>query len=137
MPHAQPLQLPPALSGQFRLPGVDVGVYRLFLIVVGALLAACLIPVVSGAQHPIPRGNPTRVASRAIDLSTDLPFSSADVGFPLVGDDLGGRDQFVVPAMHDVRRHLQMATAAEAAIYGHADGVPGEVPLPVCGEWVF
>ena len=35
----QPLQLPDFLRGQFDLPGLDVGVYRLFLIVVGLAIA--------------------------------------------------------------------------------------------------
>ncbi len=38
----QPLQLPAALSGQFHLPGIDVGKYRLFLIVVGLVLGFAL-----------------------------------------------------------------------------------------------
>ena len=35
----QPLQLPAKLTGQFNLPGLDIGVYRLFLIVVGLGIA--------------------------------------------------------------------------------------------------
>jgi len=38
----QPLQLPAMLSGQFHLPGFDIGVYRLFMIVVGFTLAIAL-----------------------------------------------------------------------------------------------
>ncbi len=38
----QPLQLPAFLTGQVRLLGLDVGAYRLFLIVVGLLLALLL-----------------------------------------------------------------------------------------------
>ena len=47
----QPLHLPEMLSGQFHLPGgLDVGVYRLFLIVVGLLLAAALQWLVAGTR---------------------------------------------------------------------------------------
>ncbi len=35
----QPLHLPDFLQGQIHLPGMDVGVYRLFLIVVGLVVA--------------------------------------------------------------------------------------------------
>ncbi len=38
----QPLHLPGFLSGQFHLPGMDVGVYRLFLVIVGLLVALLL-----------------------------------------------------------------------------------------------
>lgn len=47
----QPLQLPAMLSGQFHLPlGLDVGVYRLFLIVIGLALAFALQWMVAGTQ---------------------------------------------------------------------------------------
>lgn len=46
----QPLQLPPMLSGQFNLPGVDVGVYRLFLIVVGVSIAIALQWMIAGTR---------------------------------------------------------------------------------------
>jgi branched-chain amino acid transport system permease protein len=46
----QPLRLPAMLSGQFHLPGVDVGVYRLFLIVVGLSLAFGLQWMVSATK---------------------------------------------------------------------------------------
>ncbi|MBN9401454.1 MAG: branched-chain amino acid ABC transporter permease, partial [Burkholderiales bacterium] len=38
----QPLHLPAFLSGQIHLPGVDIGVYRLFLIVAGLAVALLL-----------------------------------------------------------------------------------------------
>lgn len=47
----QPLQLPEMLSGQFHLPGgLDVGVYRLFLIVIGLALAFALQWMIAGTQ---------------------------------------------------------------------------------------
>ena len=38
----QPLHLPAFLSGQIHLPGVDIGVYRLFLVIAGIIVAALL-----------------------------------------------------------------------------------------------
>src|SRR5213596_1427207 len=38
----QPLQLPEFLRGQFNIPGLDIGVYRMFLVVVGLAIAAGL-----------------------------------------------------------------------------------------------
>lgn len=38
----QPLHLPPYLLGQIHLPGVDLGVYRLFLVVAGVVLVLAL-----------------------------------------------------------------------------------------------
>ena len=38
----QPLHLPPFLSGQVNLLGLDVGAYRLFLVIVGVVLALLL-----------------------------------------------------------------------------------------------
>ena len=46
----QPIQLPPMLSGQISFGGVDLGVYRLFLIVIGLLLAAALQWMVVGTR---------------------------------------------------------------------------------------
>ena len=47
----QPLQLLEMLSGQFHLPGgLDVGVYRLFLIVVGLVLAFALQWMIAGTR---------------------------------------------------------------------------------------
>ena len=38
----QPLHLPAFLSGQIHLPGVDIGVYRLFLVIAGIIVAVAL-----------------------------------------------------------------------------------------------
>jgi len=38
-PNQQPLVLPTYLQGQWNLPGIDIGIYRLFLIVVGLSIA--------------------------------------------------------------------------------------------------
>jgi len=65
----QPLQLPEFLRGQFKLPGVDMGVYRLFLIVVSALIAWGLQALVSG----------TRFGAR-LRASVDNPRAARGVG---------------------------------------------------------
>lgn len=46
----QPIQLPPMLSGQITFGGIDLGVYRLFLIVIGLFLAAALQWMVGGTR---------------------------------------------------------------------------------------
>ncbi len=38
----QPLHLPEFLTGQINLPGLDIGIYRLFLIIVGLIIAVML-----------------------------------------------------------------------------------------------
>ena len=72
----QPLQLPQALSGQFVLPGLDVGVYRLFLIVLGLGLAWVLQWLVSrtlfGAQLRAAVDSPR--AARGLGINVDRIF---------------------------------------------------------------
>lgn len=87
----QPLQLPAMLSGQFNLPGLDVGVYRLFLIVVGLALAWGLQWMVSrtlfGAQLRAAVDNPR--AARGLGINVDRIFSlTFALGSGLAG--LGG-----------------------------------------------
>jgi branched-chain amino acid transport system permease protein len=87
----QPLQLPTMLSGQFNLPGLDVGVYRLFLIVVGLGLAWSLQWMVSrtlfGAQLRAAVDNPR--AARGLGINIDRLFTlSFALGSGLAG--LGG-----------------------------------------------
>jgi branched-chain amino acid transport system permease protein len=87
----QPLQLPPMLSGQFHLPGVDVGVYRLFLIVVGLVLAVGLQWLVAGtkfgAKLRAAVDNPR--AARGVGIDVDRVFvATFALGSALAG--LGG-----------------------------------------------
>ena len=88
----QPLQLPPMLSGQFHLPwGLDVGVYRLFLIVVGLALAFALQWMVAGTQFGAKLrasvDNPR--AARGLGLDVDRVFvATFALGSALAG--LGG-----------------------------------------------
>ena len=87
----QPLQLPAMLSGQFHLPGIDIGVYRLFLIVVGLVLAFALQWMVTrtrfGARLRASVDNPR--AARGLGLDVDRVFvATFALGSALAG--LGG-----------------------------------------------
>jgi branched-chain amino acid transport system permease protein len=87
----QPLQLPPMLLGQFHLPGLDIGVYRLFLIVVGLLLAVALQWMVAatrfGARLRAAVDNPRAARGMGIDVQRVFVVTFA-LGSGLAG--LGG-----------------------------------------------
>jgi branched-chain amino acid transport system permease protein len=72
----QPLQLPPMLTGQFHLPGLDIGVYRLFLIVVGLAIAFALQWMIAGtrfgAQLRASVDNPR--AARGLGINVERVF---------------------------------------------------------------
>lgn len=99
----QPVELPAFLKGQFNLPGLDIGVYRLFLIVVGLLVAFGLQWMVArtrfGAQlraavdNPrIARGlgiNVDRVFVLAFALGTGLAGLGGALGIDMLGLDPG------------------------------------------------
>ena len=87
----QPFVLPSFLRGQIRLSGVDLGVYRLFLICIGLVLAGALQLLVSrtryGARLRAAVDNP-RVA-RGLGIDVDGVFTLTFVlGSALAG--LGG-----------------------------------------------
>ncbi|MFT3961775.1 branched-chain amino acid ABC transporter permease [Propionivibrio sp.] len=87
----QPFVLPDFLKGQINLPGLDVGVYRLFLIVVGVVLTAGPQWLVAstrfGAQLRASVDNP-RVA-RGLGINVDRVFTlTFALGSALAG--LGG-----------------------------------------------
>jgi branched-chain amino acid transport system permease protein len=88
----QPLKLPPMLSGQLHLPGgLDVGVYRLFLICIGLTLAFALQWLVAstqfGAQLRASVDNPR--AARGLGINVDRVFvTTFALGSALAG--LGG-----------------------------------------------
>jgi len=87
----QPLQLPSVLSGQLHLPGLDMGVYRLFLIVLGLALAFGLQWLVSGtkfgARLRASVDNPR--AARGMGIDVDRVFvATFALGSALAG--LGG-----------------------------------------------
>lgn len=87
----QPLQLPPSLSGQLHLPGLDMGVYRLFLIVVGLVLAFALQWLVAatkfGAKLRASVDNPRAARGVGIDVERVFVVTFA-LGSALAG--LGG-----------------------------------------------
>jgi branched-chain amino acid transport system permease protein len=87
----QPFVLPDFLRGQINLPGLDVGIYRLFLIVVGLILAFGLQWLVSktrfGAQLRAAVDNPR--AARGLGINVDRVFTlTFALGSALAG--LGG-----------------------------------------------
>lgn len=87
----QPVSLPPFLQGQFNLPGVDVGVYRLFLVVLGLVVAGVLQWMVGrtlfGARLRAAVDNPR--AARGVGVDVDRIFMlTFALGTALAG--LGG-----------------------------------------------
>lgn len=87
----QPLNLPDFLKGQFNLPGLDMGVYRLFLIAVSLLLAYGLQRMVRGtrfgAQLRASVDNPR--AARGMGINVERVFTlTFALGSALAG--LGG-----------------------------------------------
>ena len=87
----QPLDLPGFLHGQFNLPGLDVGIYRLFLIVVGLVIAVALQWMVGstrfGAELRAAVDNPR--AARGLGIHVDRVFTlTFALGSGLAG--LGG-----------------------------------------------
>ncbi len=87
----QPLHLPASLSGQWHLPGLDMGVYRLFLIAVGGVLAVALQWLVArtkfGARLRASVDNPR--AARGVGIDVDRVFvATFALGSALAG--LGG-----------------------------------------------
>jgi branched-chain amino acid transport system permease protein len=87
----QPFVLPDFLRGQINLPGLDIGIYRLFLIVIGLLLAFGLQWLVSGtrfgAQLRAAVDNPR--AARGLGINVDRVFTlTFALGSALAG--LGG-----------------------------------------------
>jgi branched-chain amino acid transport system permease protein len=88
----QALRLPELLSGQFNLPGgLDVGVYRLFLTVVGLVLAVALQWMIAGtrfgARLRASVDNPRAARGMGIDVDRVLMLTFA-LGSALAG--LGG-----------------------------------------------
>ena len=75
----QPLELPAFLRGQFRLPGLDIGVYRLFLVVLGLVVAFGLQWMVAstrfGAELRASEDNPR--AARGLGINVDRVISVA------------------------------------------------------------
>jgi branched-chain amino acid transport system permease protein len=87
----QPLHLPSYLSGQIHLPGLDIGVYRLFLVVVGLVVAVSLqwsvIKTSFGARLRAAVDNQRVARGMGIDVSRVFSLTFA-LGSALAG--LGG-----------------------------------------------
>jgi branched-chain amino acid transport system permease protein len=87
----QPLRLPQYLQGQINLPGLDLGIYRLFLVVVGLAIAAGLELLVwrtrFGARLRAAVDNPTAARGLGIDVQRVYTLAFA-LGSALAG--LGG-----------------------------------------------
>jgi len=87
----QPLVLPRFLQGQINLPGLDLGIYRLFLVIVGLAIAAGLELLVwrtrFGAQLRAAVDNPTAARGLGIDVGRVFTLAFA-LGSALAG--LGG-----------------------------------------------
>jgi branched-chain amino acid transport system permease protein len=106
----QPLQLPEFLRGQFKLPGLDMGVYRLFLIVVSGAIAWGLQALVSGTRFGAqlrasvdnPRAargvgiNVERIFTLTFALGTALAGLGGAMGVEMLGLDPGFPVKYVV-----------------------------------------
>ncbi len=87
----QPLELPAYLRGEFNLPGADIGIYRLLLVVIGLTVAAALqwmlVRTRFGAELRAAVDNPR--AARGLGINVDRVFSvTFALGSALAG--LGG-----------------------------------------------
>ncbi|HEY8707170.1 MAG TPA: branched-chain amino acid ABC transporter permease, partial [Burkholderiaceae bacterium] len=87
----QPLELPAYLRGEFNLPGADIGIYRLLLVVIGLAVAAALqwmlVRTRFGAELRAAVDNPR--AARGLGINVDRVFSvTFALGSALAG--LGG-----------------------------------------------
>lgn len=106
----QPLALPEMLRGQFKLPGLDMGVYRLFLIVVSGAIAYGLQALVSGTRFGAqlrasvdnPRAargvgiNVERIFTLTFALGTALAGLGGAMGVEMLGLDPGFPVKYVV-----------------------------------------
>ena len=90
-PTQQPVRLPDFLTGQIRLAGVDLGIYRLFLMAVVAVVSLALTVLVErtlfGARMRAAVDHPQAAAGLGIDVDRVFTLSFA-LGSGLAG--LGG-----------------------------------------------
>jgi branched-chain amino acid transport system permease protein len=106
----QPLTLPDFLRGQINLPGLDMGVYRLFLITVSLLIAWGLQRMVNGSRFGAelraavdnPRAargvgiNVERIFTLTFALGTALAGLGGAMGVEMLGLDPGFPVKYVV-----------------------------------------
>lgn len=109
-PQQQPLTLPDFLRGQIKLPGLDMGVYRLFLIVLSLAIAFGLQRMVSGTRfgaqlrasvdHPrAARGvgiNVERIFTLTFALGSGLAGLGGALGVEMLGLDPGFPVKYLV-----------------------------------------
>lgn len=90
-PSQQPVRLPEWLMGQINLPGADIGIYRLFLVAVGAAVALGLHGIIGvtrfGAELRASVDNPRVARGLGIDVDRVFVLTFA-IGSGLAG--LGG-----------------------------------------------
>jgi branched-chain amino acid transport system permease protein len=106
----QPLVLPGYLQGQINLPGLDMGIYRLFLIVLGLAIAFGLQRMVSGTRFGAqlrasvdnPRAargmgiNVERVFTLTFALGSALAGLGGALGVEMLGMDSGFAVKYIV-----------------------------------------
>jgi branched-chain amino acid transport system permease protein len=125
-PSQQPVQLPPYLTGQVHVLGLDLGAYRLFLIAVVAVVSLGLVLLIErtrfGAQVRAAVDN--RVAAAGMGIDVDRVFSltfalgsaMAGLGGGLAIDILGLDPQF--PLKYMVYFLLVVAVGGAGSIGG-------------------
>jgi branched-chain amino acid transport system permease protein len=149
----QPLLLPEFLRGQINLPGLDIGIYRLFLIVLGLCIAALLQWLVVrtrfGAQlrsavdnQRAARGlgiNVNRVFSLTFALGSALAGLGGALGVEMLGLDPG------FPAKYIVYFLIVVAVGGSGSIKGSlvaaiilgVTDVAGKYYVPQIGSFVI
>ena len=90
-PAQQPVRIPDWLQGQINLPGADIGIYRAFLVVLGAVVALGLHGIIGvtrfGAELRASVDNPRVARGMGIDVDKVFVLTFA-IGSGLAG--LGG-----------------------------------------------
>ena len=90
-PAQQPVRIPEWLQGQINLPGADIGIYRAFLVVLGAVVALGLHGIIGvtrfGAELRASVDNPRVARGMGIDVDKVFVLTFA-IGSGLAG--LGG-----------------------------------------------
>ena len=149
----QPLQLPEFLRGQINLPGLDMGVYRLFLIIVSLLIALGLQRMVRGTRFGAelraavdnPRAargvgiNVERIFTLTFALGTGLAGLGGAMGVEMLGLDPGFPVKYVVYFLIVVAVGGSGSIAGSlvaSLILGVAD-VAGKYYVPQIGSFVI
>lgn len=149
----QALILPDFLRGQINLPGLDVGVYRLFLVVTGLVIAATLQWMVTrtryGAQLRAAVDNPRaarglgidveRVFAIAFAIGSGLAGLGGALGVEMLGLDPGFAIKYLVYFLIVVAAGGAgsiLGSLAAAVVLGVAD-VAGKYYVPQVGAFVI